>query len=602
MSNSPAPRPGPLVVRRKAGSYRSIPAQLFPVHLPFKGLVKAVKQRVVGEKKNKRSARHVVTALAPSSIVYHDFPPSLTYADSKLTSQFVDAHHDLDAASFAPSDTDSEEMADYLSGDSQESASQEGTSLYGEPDAAVDSEPMFTSPPTTYIEPEVPDPFLIDDEDDSDEDSAVTPTESQHTIAPAEEVSLAPAPASPNPLSSPLQSPNRNKDVPPPPQSDSDEEDAPELYLPGLCIPTMFLPIPNTDPLTTLLNKYIHPPDKRPVRDLNGEWQRTDFHTLVMSNSWRALARMARDRIVTSDPEDLTLILGLWYLRLSSLARLRLFNQTTAECTNLFSLLNAIEPPAARAWLFERVLPFELEVMHARLKYWTGDHMAYLDALHALLRKCKSRARRAKGEPTAVAMWKERGARVCLILASQLMEMKDYAAAAKLLEPLCAQGPGAEVTSPAMRSAVARIYLQSGHLGMAERHFAVAAADPGTPAPMRAMNAALLAAADGDWSRASEVLRANILSENPDNFVAVNNLCVALLSQGKLKEGIDEMEKALHASPQSVVIAEPFLFNLSTLYELRSATAIENKRNLLMEVAKWSGDGLKTTCLKMPTN
>lgn len=143
-----------------------------------------------------------------------------------------------------------------------------------------------------------------------------------------------------------------------------------------------------------------------------------------MSNSWRALARMARDRIVTSDPEDLTLILGLWYLRLSSLARLRLFNQTTAECTNLFSLLNAIEPTSTRTWLFERILPFELEVMYARLKYWAGDHMAYIDALYALLRKCKVRSRRARGESTAVAMWKERGARICLIIASQFMEMK----------------------------------------------------------------------------------------------------------------------------------------------------------------------------------
>ncbi|KAJ7782029.1 hypothetical protein DFH07DRAFT_728648 [Mycena maculata] len=459
---------------------------------------------------------------------------------------------------------------------------------------------MFTSSPTVYIEPEVPDPFLIDDSDDSDEESAeVTPTESQHVLAQVPLVPVA-APSSPNPFGSPLQSQNRNKDVPPPPlQSDSDEEDAPELYVPGLCIPTMFLPIPNTDPLTTLLNKYIHPPDKRPVRDLTGEWQRTDFHTLVMSNRWRALARMARDRIVTSDPEDLTLILGLWYLRLSSLARLRLFNQTTAECTNLFSLINAIEPPATRAWLYERVLPFELEVMHARLKYWTGDHMAYLDALYALLHKCKTRSRRAKGEPTAVAMWKERGARICLILASQLMEMKDYAAAAKLLEPLCEQGDG--VTSPAMRSALARIYLQSGNLARAAHHIAAVAADASTPPPMKEMNAALLAAAEGDWEQASELLRAGVLEENPDNYTAVNNMCVALLSQGKLKEGIEVMEKALKASPQSVVIAEPFLFNLSTLYELRSATAIENKRNLLVEVAKWSGDGLKTTCLKMPT-
>ncbi|KAJ7281467.1 hypothetical protein C8J57DRAFT_1297707 [Mycena rebaudengoi] len=459
-------------------------------------------------------------------------------------------------------------------GGGSEASSREGlsTSVYGETDAALGSEPMFTSPPTVYVEPEVPDPFLIDsDDEDSGEENAPTPTESR------QEISLAPVPPSPS-----LQSPNRNKAVPPPPTSDSDEEEAPELYLPGLCIPTMFLPIPNTDPLTTLLNKYIHPPDKRPVRDLNGEWQRTDF-----TRYWRSLARMARDRIVTSDPEDLTLILGLWYLRLSSLARLRLFNQTTAECTNLFSLINAIEPASTREWLYERVLPFELEVMHARIKFWTGDHMAYLDALHALLRKCKNRARRARGESTAVAMWKERGARICLILATQLMEMKDFAAAAKLLEPLCEQGP--ELTSPALRSGVARIYLQSGNLGMAARHIAVVAEDPNTPPSLKAMNAALLAAAEGEWEQASEILKSNLLAENPDNHVAVNNLCVALLSQGKLKEGIDVMELALNSSPQSVVIAEPFLFNLSTLYELRSATAIENKRNLLVEVAKWSG-------------
>jgi trafficking protein particle complex subunit 12 len=66
--------------------------------------------------------------------------------------------------------------------------------------------------------------------------------------------------------------------------------------------------------------------------------------------------------------------------------------------------------------------------MLARLKYWAGDHMAYLDALNGLLRKCKAKSREAgrKGDANAsvVAMWKERGARVCLIIASQLMEMK----------------------------------------------------------------------------------------------------------------------------------------------------------------------------------
>ena len=40
---------------------------------------------------------------------------------------------------------------------------------------------------------------------------------------------------------------------------------------------------------------------------------------------------------------------------------------------------------------------------------------------------------------------------------------------------------------------------------------------------------------------------------------------------------------------------------IATLYELRSSIAADKKRELLIEVSKWSGDGLRTTCLKMPS-
>ncbi|OCH85501.1 hypothetical protein OBBRIDRAFT_762865 [Obba rivulosa] len=357
----------------------------------------------------------------------------------------------------------------------------------------------------------------------------------------------------------------------------------------------MFLPIPNTDPLTTLLMKYV-PPDRRPARDLSGEWQRSDFPTLVMTNSWRALARMARDRIVEADPENVQLILSLWYLRLSSLARLRLFNQTSAECTNLFTVLNAIEPASARAWVFARALPFELEVLHARLKYWAGDHMGHLDALAALLRRCRNQAR---AHPADAEMWRERGARMALVIASQLIEMKDFAAAAKLLEPLCVQAGGA--TSPAVRSAVGRVYLQSGYIAMAVKHFNIVAQDPTADPALKGMNAALLSAAEGDWPHAASELH-RLLQADPEHFVAVNNLAVAYLNQGKLQEGIRILEEAIKASPSTALAAEPLLFNISTMYELRSSVGLDRKRDLLIEVSKWAGDGLRTTCLKMPTN
>jgi len=164
---------------------------------------------------------------------------------------------------------------------------------------------------------------------------------------------------------------------------------------------------------------------------------------------------------------------------------------------------------------------------------------------------------------------------------------------------LCNQGPS--ISTSALKSSVARIYLQSGYLAKAVQHYAAVDEDPDVSQTVKDMNAALLASAKGDWPLATEKLR-SLLADDSENFVAVNNLSVALLSQGMLKEGIEVLETALQTSPSTVVVVEPFLFNLSTLYELRSATAIDKKRDLLIEVAKWSGDGLKTACLKMPSN
>ena len=163
-----------------------------------------------------------------------------------------------------------------------------------------------------------------------------------------------------------------------------------------------------------------------------------------MTNSWRALAQMARDRIVQANPEDLSLVLNasispfisgltsdddrppslqLWSLRLSSLARLRLFNQVSAEATNLYNALGTIDPPSTRAHVQEHVLPFELDVIHARVRYWAGDGHGYADALGALLRRCRRRARGARIDSDR-QMWIERGARVGLITASHFIEIK----------------------------------------------------------------------------------------------------------------------------------------------------------------------------------
>jgi len=114
--------------------------------------------------------------------------------------------------------------------------------------------------PSVYVEPEVPDPFLVDDEGD-----ALSDDESEHghepprslparSVPPSMSPALSPAP-SPHPLAkalpSPIPAPNVNKELPPPATdlgSDESDNETPELILHGVVVPTMFLPIPNVRP------------------------------------------------------------------------------------------------------------------------------------------------------------------------------------------------------------------------------------------------------------------------------------------------------------------------------------------------------------------
>lgn len=251
--------------------------------------------------------------------------------------------------------------------------------------------------------------------------------------------------------------------------------------------------------------------------------------------------------------------------------------------------------------------------------------MGYLDTMYAIVKKCKLMARAAleegererekererererkgsvgggiggrtvtgpKGDGGAAlaAMWKERGSRMTLIIASQFIEMKvrallitthaseydstrhcnyqEFTSATRLLAPLCT------ASSPELRSAVGRIFLQAGLLDQALTEFnlvsesiantatpsASAVASPYTSPNLSRvgsqvsvvsgyqsqgsggrgggvtqrhknlvnMNAALMASAQGDWIRAEEILR-GLVAVNPDDFVVCHSFWLAV--------------------------------------------------------------------------
>ena len=71
-----------------------------------------------------------------------------------------------------------------------------------------------------------------------------------------------------------------------------------------------------TDPLSSLLARYL-PLEDRPVRDLIGDYHGRNVEKLVHDGSWRALARYARDTLVSRETTDIRTILEVSMLSVS---------------------------------------------------------------------------------------------------------------------------------------------------------------------------------------------------------------------------------------------------------------------------------------------
>lgn len=91
-----------------------------------------------------------------------------------------------------------------------------------------------------------------------------------------------------------------------------------------------------------------------------------------------------------------------------------------------------MSPPS----VLRHVVPYELDVLHARTMYWAGDGRGYLDELVRLVRMCKRMARKgglgdghigggaADEKGDARTVWTERGMRTGMMVVTQLVEMQ----------------------------------------------------------------------------------------------------------------------------------------------------------------------------------
>ncbi|KAI3640591.1 hypothetical protein MIR68_001469 [Amoeboaphelidium protococcarum] len=107
------------------------------------------------------------------------------------------------------------------------------------------------------------------------------------------------------------------------------------------------------------------------------------------------------------------------------------------------------------------------------------------------------------------------------------------------------------------------------------------------------INRSLLAMAEGDWNSAQTILT-TLMSASPENMVAINNLCICMLYNGKLQESISLLE-----SVSASIVNESVLFNLVTLYELASERNLQKRTRLFLNIASKAGDSFDYSVLKM---
>ncbi|KAF9129995.1 hypothetical protein BGX30_013685 [Mortierella sp. GBA39] len=393
----------------------------------------------------------------------------------------------------------------------------------------------------------------------------------------------------------------------------------------------MFHEITMTDAMNDLMIKHI-PADQRVLRDWNGlteteqrQASRSEIlRELTINNSWRAMTRYTRSQILMTPSDQILELINLWYARLLALVKLGQYEMAQAEMDQLSDLygpqyryenyapdsvavqgVQSIEQPQEDGIRRGCMVPFEMFVLRARLQSYLGDTYEAIDQLYELIMRSKKFEAICQVSDDLVGMkqWQDIAGQLHLMVLNYLVELKDYPAATKHARDLSRKYP----RDVNFQSGLGRLYLQLGDLVRAEEVFKEvetmvkshrSEAEQAHFRLQLTMNQALLAVTQGQWMSAKAAFE-EVLAQEPENLAATNNLAVCELYAGQLNEAIPRVEKLMFAYPTSAGTSEPLVFNMATLYELRTEGSFRKKQQVMVEVSKWAGDQFNVAMFKI---
>lgn len=358
---------------------------------------------------------------------------------------------------------------------------------------------------------------------------------------------------------------------------------------------------------------------------------------------WREVLRVAEQCLAAPPPPPPHFALQLHLCRMLSHSQLRMFKAAVDECAALGDLDDVRYSYEAHSGVYPAglkgsMVPFSMRILKAQLPYFLRSDLS-LDPLYSLLAQCRQEVQRrsstesasspsslldsnsansvsplvgASGAPAhsqapsadiiaadlleppkeTLDVWLLRESRMMFIIATRLLQEKEYPLAILLLQELIQKHPEDSV----LLSSLGRVYLQMGDIRSAAVTFKQADS-VGTNPILSNMNRGYLALSLDQFTTAIAHFQA-VLDLDPSNLIATNNKAVCLLYTCDLGRAVSCIEDLIIGNPEHA-LNEVLVFNLCTMYDLKSDNSQEKKKNLMLLISKYASDSFDYSVLKM---
>ncbi|KAK6003526.1 hypothetical protein QM012_009297 [Aureobasidium pullulans] len=356
-----------------------------------------------------------------------------------------------------------------------------------------------------------------------------------------------------------------------------------QLDLSLLLRPSLYAPVPTTPIAAPFLDSSHQPaPD-------------TDLETLLSNRRFIHAADKATDMLTsgTISPSDTPRILELLYTRFSCLV---ICNQSTLaakEAKPLSDLLARESSTYTRPYreIFLSQIPWPLRLLLLKLQVLgTADmHRRAIMGLYALSSECRTLAQKAKAEKddTTFKLWTNRLADLGLRVASELVEMGELETARRHMGSLSSATTSSSTAEETEKMCIRKtlLLLKIGDTQAAKHTLSICSSS--TNKLHLQVLEALTHFSSSDLPSAISSLK-SLAKTHPQNPLIKHNLAIAYLYSNNVILASEILEALV---TEDEVLFPCLLFNLSTVYELRTEKARERKLELVDKVAEVGSNG-----------